>query len=164
MLRCQIRWAWANQGKKSYFFIFCLMPSPFPCLKFAGLTESSLQTGHIPQPAFEIFHNHFSPAEAPEHQINRRSLDQPHVFGVWSADLNVQWNHSPYLIPGLSHRENIPQISSLRVYLNWLSPFAVKAKKGEIEEAMRADIKNKKGLTSNCELVVQRMHYPRSVV
>lgn len=61
---------------------FYLMHSPSPWLKFAGLTESSLPAGHIPQPLCEIFHSHLAPTEAPEHQTNRRSLGQRYVFGV----------------------------------------------------------------------------------
>lgn len=105
------------------------MRGQFPCLKFSGLTASSLQPGHIPQPLLEISHNHFTPAEAPDHQIEKSSFHHPHVFAVWSAELNVQWNRPLHLIPGLSHRENIPQISSSRVYLNGLYPPQLKQQK-----------------------------------
>lgn len=64
-------------------FFFYLMHSPFPCSKFAGLTASSLPTGRIPQPLFEIFRSHFAPTEAPD----QRSLGQRYVFGVWTDSM-----------------------------------------------------------------------------
>lgn len=112
----------------AYIYIFIKCFEGFSRLKLSGLMESSLQTGRIPQTLLEMFHNHFIPAEAPEHQINQRWFHQPHIFGVWSADLTVQWNHSLYH----SHPRLIPQreypSDILGVYLNWLLLLAVEAK------------------------------------
>lgn len=76
----------------------------FPCLKFSGLTASSLQTGHIPQPLFGIFHNHFTPAEAPEHQINKRSFHHPYVF--WGLTSWLECAAKSFPVP---HPRLVPQ-------------------------------------------------------
>lgn len=115
------------------------MRGQFPCLKFSGLTASSLQTGHIPQPLLEISHNHSTPAEAPDHQIDETSFHHPHVFAVWSADLNVQQNRPLHLIPQREYPSDILQQSLFELTLPSDRP-SVEAEKGEIKEAVTADI------------------------